>query len=122
MSECIEILGYCKINGFPKPSALYNHPSTNTSTPFYSVPIIAVPCISLDVATPFANCSTGEVRLVDEVGAESAYTGRVEVCINNAWGTVCDSLFDSLEADVICRQLGFKTSQSMLAMNNRRNS
>ena len=32
--------------------------------------------------------------------------GRVEICLNNAWGTVCNYLFDNLEADVVCRQLG----------------
>ena len=32
--------------------------------------------------------------------------GRVEVCVNNAWGTVCnDNLFGSQEAMVLCHQL-----------------
>ncbi len=33
--------------------------------------------------------------------------GRVELCVNNAWGTVCgDSVFGPLDAGVICHQMG----------------
>ena len=35
--------------------------------------------------------------------------GRVEICINNAWGTICDTLFGRQDAEVVCERLeGFQ--------------
>ena len=74
-----------------------NHRFSNcksTIAIFYIVPHVS-----------FSNCTTGEIRLTD---GTTQYEGRVEVCINGVWGTICDYGLDTREAYAVCHQLGYQ--------------
>ena len=40
-------------------------------------------------------------------GGNVTSEGLVEVYCNDEWGTICDDLFDSDDANTICTQLGY---------------
>ena len=43
------------------------------------------------------------------VGGNNSFEGRVEICLNSVWGTVCHDSWSSVDAKVVCRQLGYGT-------------
>ena len=63
--------------------------------------------LSLVHDADFGSCVDGDVQLV---GGSNLYDGLVEVCVNNSWGTVCGDGWDSYDAQVTCRQLGYSTT------------
>ena len=70
----------------------------------------------MEVEYATGNCSDGEVRLVD---GSTEYEGRVEICINRMWGTICNrryySYWGTAEAKVVCRQLGHQELGILIA-------
>ena len=55
----------------------------------------------------FVDCGFREIRLAG--WGNSSTQGRVEICYFNVWGSVCDDMWDALDAKVTCYQLGYST-------------
>lgn len=68
-------------------------------------------CVSVcvcDRAHPYLICICpafvpSDVRLIG-----SSNSGRVEVLHNSEWGTVCDDSFDTMDATVLCKMMGYQ--------------
>ena len=57
-----------------------------------------------DSKTIQESCENGRIRLCN---GPSNTEGRVEVCINDVWGSVCDYQWGTADANVVCNQLGY---------------
>ena len=55
-----------------------------------------------------AECNESEVKLVDGASTED---GRMVICFNGLWGSVCHNNWDDHDAEVVCKQLGYNGSK-----------
>lgn len=84
---------------------LSNSGSHETVSVYFTV--LLSPSISLA-----SNCTDGEVRLSNGTLSNE---GRVEICFNKEWGTICDDEWGASEARVVCKQLGYIDSEDSIA-------
>ena len=56
-------------------------------------------------------CNNGDIRLAN---GSSEREGRVEMCYDNVYGTVCDDGWGLLDAQVVCRYLNFTDAGAAL--------
>ena len=63
-------------------------------------------CLIFFLAEPCTK--DGDVRLVDGL---TSYDGRVAICLQEKWASVCYDKLGFRDAEVICRQLGYNESE-----------
>lgn len=56
------------------------------------------------IHTEPVTCNEGVIR---SVNGTLLNEGRIEVCTNGVWGSICGSNFDPIDAVVACRELGY---------------
>ena len=69
--------------------------------------------LSLSLSLSLLGCVNNQVRLVD--GAVPSQ-GRVEVCLDQQWGTVCDDDWDTTDVNILCKQLGYSRFSKIMCI------
>ncbi len=63
--------------------------------------------LQLDLVPMCFNAGVGCTEREIQLSGGADYTeGRVEICLDDEWGTVCDRMWGVTDAAVVCRQLG----------------
>ena len=63
----------------------------------------------------FIECDDSDIRLVPTAGG-AENEGQVEYCRGGRWGLVCYDSWDTNDAKVICRQLGYNVEGKLISL------
>lgn len=66
--------------------------------------LLLLSLLSLYYCVDQVACNEGDLRLA---GGAFVQQGRVEICLNGVWGTVCDTNWDTSDVYIVCKQLGY---------------
>ena len=59
------------------------------------------------------DCSHGDIKLT---GGKSNDKGDVQICVNGTWGYICSWSWFYSNMNVVCRQLGYTTTQCKILL------
>ena len=68
-------------------------------------------CFISNTCLAKSGCVENSIRLVD---GSIEQQGRVEVCIDGIWSSICDDGWDKTDSFIVCKQLGFAEDGSAL--------
>ena len=67
----------------------------------------------LIIFSVFSVCVEYDIRLVD---GSNDMEGRIEICLNDTWTSICNILWTTNDGNVACRQLGYSQISEVLIL------
>ena len=77
---------------------------------FASAVFLIATATLLPTLSPDRECNETDLCLVR---GKTPDDGRVEICLDGGWGSVCYDKWDIRDAEVVCRQLGYNGRESL---------